>query len=97
MFGLGKLFDKATGIERETGPITIHGFQLYCQVCRCSEFWQHNVQLHTPMATFFNLDFANRVANCAVCTHCGYVHWFLPTHMAPRKSEDVESPMSQEG
>lgn len=95
MFGLGKLFNKATGMEKEYGPVSIHGYPLYCQVCKCGEFWRHQVQMHTPMATFFNLDFANRIADCAVCANCGYVHWFLPTNMAPQPSEEPDSALAQ--
>ncbi|MGY1459861.1 hypothetical protein ACW5F0_14650 [Luteimonas sp. A534] len=87
MFGLGKLFRSSTGMERQYGPVTVHGHDLRCQVCQHAEFWEHHVQLHTPAATLFNVEFANRVANCAVCAHCGYVHFFLPTGLAPDAAE----------
>jgi len=83
MFGLSKLFNRTTGLEREYGLVTVCGETLYCQICRNGEFWQHRVQLHTPFATFFNVEFVNRVADCAVCANCGYVHWFLLTQAAP--------------
>jgi hypothetical protein len=38
----------------------------------------HDVQLHTPGASFWNVEFMNRTATCAICSKCGYIHWFLP-------------------
>ena len=76
-------------MERRYGPVTVHGLTLRCLVCRHEEFWEHHLQLHTPAATFFNVEFANRIANCAVCASCGYVHFFLPTDMAPEDASDA--------
>jgi predicted nucleic-acid-binding Zn-ribbon protein len=90
MFGLDRLFLQSAGIERNYGPVTVLGYELRCQVCSNSEFWEHQVQLHTPAATLFNVEFANRVANCAVCARCGYVHFFLNPSMAPRPSESSD-------
>ena len=92
MFGFGKIFNRTTGIERAFGPVTVCDNPLYCQICRNAEFWQHRVQMHTPFATFFNVEFVNRVADCAVCSNCGYVHWFLPTQMAPTPSQSTDDP-----
>jgi hypothetical protein len=86
MFGLGKFFRKGAGVERHYGPVYVHGEPMRCVVCRHGEFWEHNVQLHTPAASFFNVEFVNRVAHCAVCASCGYVHFFIPTHTAPAAS-----------
>lgn len=90
MFGLGSLLKKGAGVERQYGPVSVHGYPLRCQVCHHDQFWEHSVQLHTPTATFFNVEFMNRVANCAVCGHCGYVHFFLPTSMAPSPADESE-------
>ena len=95
MFGFGKLFHRATGLELEYGPVTVLGIPLYCQICRHGEFWQHRVQMHTPFATFFNVEFANRIADCAVCANCGYVHWFLPTQTAPVPLEEPDGASAQ--
>lgn len=86
MFGLDKLLQTTTGLGREFGPVTVHGHNLRCQVCSYSEFWEHHVQLHTPAATLFNVEMFNRVANCAVCARCGYVHFFIPLDTAPDES-----------
>ena len=88
MFGLDKILRTSTGMEKRYGPVTVHGLTLRCLVCRHEEFWEHHVQLHTPAATFFNVEFANRIANCAVCASCGYVHFFLSTDMAPEDSSE---------
>ena len=92
MFGLDKLIPTPIGPDRRHGPVTVHGHQLRCQVCRHSEFWEHHVQLHTPAATFFNVEFMNRIANCAVCASCGYVHFFLPTGVADEPEQSMEQP-----
>ena len=34
--------------------------------------------MHTPWMTFFDLEWLNKVATCAICDTCGYIHWFLP-------------------
>ena len=93
MFGIGKIFDKATGLEKEFGPVQINGMQLACQICRHGEFWHQSAQLHTGLATFFNVEFANRSADCAICARCGYVHWFMPLELAPVRSEDGDDPV----
>ena len=98
MFGLKQFFDRATGLEREYGPVEIHGIALRCQVCRHDEFWQHRAQVHTPTATFLDFEAFNRVADCAVCARCGYVHWFLPIDLAPQRADeavDTEDPGPQ--
>lgn len=66
------------GEAAEPTTVDIHGKPLECQFCRSDYFWVHYVQLHTPVATFTNFDFANRTATCAICSKCGYIHWFLP-------------------
>ncbi len=51
---------------------------LKCQVCQNDTFWQREAQLHTGVATFFNLEWASPTCICVICSRCGYVHWFLP-------------------
>ena len=46
-------------------------------VCGNDRFWRRRAQLNTALATFFNWDWANRTATCAVCSKCAYVHWFM--------------------
>lgn len=64
--------------RKEVTTVEIHGHSLRCQVCGYREFWRHDVQLHTRAASFFNLDWMNATATCAVCDYRGYIHWFIP-------------------
>lgn len=64
--------------HREATNVEIHGISLRCQVCGHGEFWRHDVMLHTRMASFLNFDWMNASATCAICDHCGYIHWFIP-------------------
>ena len=75
-----RLFGGEKGVlgHKEVTTVEIHGRPLRCQVCGHSEFWRHDVQLNTRMAALVNLDWMNAVATCAVCDHCGYIHWFIP-------------------
>jgi len=66
------------GGKAEPTTVDIHNRPLECQLCRHNYFWHHDVQLHTPAATLFNLEWANRFATCVICARCGYIHWFLP-------------------
>jgi len=88
-FGLDKLLGMA-GPDRQYGPVTVHDRPLRCQICLHDQFWEHRVQLHTPAATFLDVEFLNRVANCAVCASCGYVHIFLPTPAVADEPSEVE-------
>ncbi len=48
-----------------------------CQICNNDAFWKREAQLNTAVASFFNLDWANKSATCLVCANCSYIHWFL--------------------
>ena len=50
-----------------------------CLVCGGSHFDERQALLNTTMASFFNVDWANKSAVCLVCRECGYIHWFLPS------------------
>ena len=64
--------------KEEPRPVTIRdGSRLACVVCGCESFFRRQGQLHTAVATFFNLEWTNPTADCVVCGKCGYVHWFL--------------------
>jgi hypothetical protein len=52
---------------------------LHCQVCQNETFWRREGQLHTGVASFFNVEWASPTCTCLVCSSCGYIHWFLPT------------------
>lgn len=62
----------------EPEPAQVAGFDLRCEICKHERFWHRRAQLHTSVATFFNLEWAQPSADCYVCAQCGYVHWFMP-------------------
>lgn len=55
----------------------IKGNELKCPICGNDKFHSRRVQLNTTLATFFNLDWANRSATCLVCSDCTHIQWFL--------------------
>lgn len=57
---------------------TVAGIGIRCEICRHERFFQREAQLHTAVATFFDLGWLNPTATCLVCARCGYIHWFLP-------------------
>src|SRR6266481_8323129 len=74
---LTRRFRKELDVEAERGPVIVQGRQLRCNVCGNTSFWARQVQLHTPMMTFLDLEAWNRVADCAICERCGHIHWFV--------------------
>ncbi len=67
------LFDK-----KEPVHFTLRtGEPLRCLVCGGDRFLLRKAQLNTAVASFFDFDWANPSADCAVCDRCGHVHWFL--------------------
>jgi hypothetical protein len=89
MSWFGSWFRRRGVLGRSDEPTTvdIHHRSLRCQICGHGLFWRHDVQLHTPWASFFDVEWINRVATCAICAECGYIHWFLP----PRVETESES------
>jgi uncharacterized protein with PIN domain len=63
--------------EEEPQPIEILGKELRCPVCNNHLFFTRQAQLNTAIASFFNLDWANRSATCFVCAKCTHISWFL--------------------
>ena len=66
------------GAPKQFGPVEVQGRSLKCNVCGHGIFWEHQIQLATPLFDFLNLQAWNRIAQCAVCERCGYVHMFIP-------------------
>ncbi len=69
--------------KEEAEPVEVLGHLLTCQVCQNATFWQRRAQLHTGVATFFNLEWASPSCVCVICSRCGYVHWFFPESEGP--------------
>ncbi|HOP05378.1 MAG TPA: hypothetical protein PL017_13205 [Tenuifilaceae bacterium] len=66
------LFSKA-----EPQTVEVNGRELRCPVCNNNLFWTRKAQLNTAVASFFDLDWANRSATCFVCSDCTHISWFL--------------------
>ena len=66
-------------IFKKSEPLTVEvkGHELKCPVCGNIYFRTKHVLLNTTLATFFNLDWANRQATCFVCSDCTHIFWFL--------------------
>ena len=64
--------------NKEPETVDVCGQSFRCTVCGNETFWRRHAQLNTALATFFELDWVNRSAVCAVCSRCRYIHWFLP-------------------
>jgi len=77
--------------NREHGPVIVQGRQLRCNVCGNDTFWAKQLQLHTPMMTFLNLEAWNRIADCAICERCGHIHWFItPANVEESGAESAD-------
>jgi len=64
--------------KKEPEEVIVCDEPFQCTVCGNDRFWRRKAQLNTAVASFFDFDWANRTATCAVCSRCRYVHWFLP-------------------
>ena len=98
MFGwLTRTFRRETARDREYGPVVVQGRQLRCNVCGHGIFWAYQIQLHTPLMTFLGVEAWNRLADCAVCAQCGYVHSFIPPDSLPQVEDtDAETARAAE-
>ncbi|MPQ48398.1 hypothetical protein GCQ56_15445 [Marinifilum sp. N1E240] len=63
--------------KEEAQSVEIKGHSLKCSVCGETLFYKREAQLNTAVASFFNLDWANRSATCFVCANCTHISWFL--------------------
>jgi uncharacterized protein len=62
----------------EPEAVQVHDRPLRCQVCGNDTFWRRSAQLHSGIATFFNLEWASPSCDCVICSACGYIPWFVP-------------------
>jgi predicted nucleic-acid-binding Zn-ribbon protein len=63
--------------KQEPQTVEVKENELICPVCGNKYFRTRQVLLNTTVATFFNLDWANRNATCFVCSECTHIIWFL--------------------
>ena len=68
--------------EKEPKRYEIGDLQLRCEICEHDRFWHRRAQLHTAVASFFDLEWVQPSADCYVCDNCGYIHWFLPPRLS---------------
>lgn len=64
--------------NKEAKPAKVAGHAIRCEICHHDRFWHRKTQLHSSVASFFNLEWTGPNADCYVCAECGYIHWFLP-------------------
>lgn len=64
--------------KQEPEEVVVCGRPFQCTACGGDRFRHRRAQLNTALATLFSFDWANRSAECVVCSRCGYIHWFLP-------------------
>jgi hypothetical protein len=64
--------------KSEPEEVKVPGKPIRCEICHYRRFWHRRAQLHTAVASFFDLEWAQPAADCIVCAQCGYIHWFLP-------------------
>jgi predicted nucleic-acid-binding Zn-ribbon protein len=50
---------------------------LACHACGGTLFLRREIKMTTTGMTFFDLDWANKSADGAICTRCGFVHTFM--------------------
>lgn len=56
----------------------VAGVELHCEICKHDHFHHRRAQLHSAVASFFDVEWTGANADCFVCARCGYIHWFLP-------------------
>jgi hypothetical protein len=63
---------------------------LGCQVCGGLRFLQREIKMTTTGMTFFDLDWANKSADGAICLRCGFVHTFMGRGLQWLQPEQVK-------
>ena len=63
--------------KQKPQTVDVKGNALRCPVCNNDQFYTKRAQLNTALASFFNLDWANRSATCFICSNCTHISWFL--------------------
>jgi hypothetical protein len=63
--------------KEEPEAVDVHGRPLRCLVCANQTFYQRRAQLHSAVATFFDLEWTGTTCVCVICSECGHVHWFV--------------------
>lgn len=64
--------------KKEAESVAVQGKDLRCSICQHTRFWHREAQLHSGVATFFQVEWVSPTAHCYVCEQCGHISWFLP-------------------
>jgi len=64
--------------RQDPGSASVAGVELHCEICKHHLFHYRRAQLHSAVASFFDVEWTGSNAECYVCARCGYIHWFLP-------------------
>jgi hypothetical protein len=76
----------------EGEPVKIKNRPLRCKHCGKGQFVQRSAQLNTDFLEFFDLAWLNKSADVYVCTHCGFLHWFLDPQVEQKTSAEESAP-----
>jgi predicted nucleic-acid-binding Zn-ribbon protein len=66
----------ATSSKKDPQTVEVKGKPLVCPICGNNHFWLKKILLNTAALTFLDLDWANRRANCFICSECTFIYWF---------------------
>ncbi len=69
---LKKLFSESGKGKEEI----VCGRKLICSHCGNDRFLNKSFMLNTQGSTFFDIKWADRVAENYICDKCGMIHWF---------------------
>ncbi len=50
---------------------------LKCLVCQGTQFVPRKSLLQTGVFRFLGPNWADQPVTCAICSQCGFIHWFL--------------------
>ena len=65
--------------DEEPQQVNVKGQKLKCTVCGHDTFTPRKAQLNTRAASFMNIDWANKSAQCYTCSNCSHIEWFMET------------------
>lgn len=63
---------------------------LACAQCGGLRFLQREIKMTTTGMTFFDMDWANKSADGAICLRCGFVHTFMGRGLQWLQPEQVK-------
>ncbi|MCK5677342.1 MAG: hypothetical protein KAH72_02575 [Flavobacteriaceae bacterium] len=63
--------------EKIAEQVFVKGKKLKCPICGNEMFYHREAQLNTKAFSMMNIDWANKSANCYVCSNCSNIQWFL--------------------